>query len=131
MKNDNEKNDDRYRDNFKSLNDVEDIFTISQHTSETFTADLVGTEDTKLEEMEALDLVTDLASLANLLSPATNQHQSTSQSGQSLLTTDLLRLVLDGLFEGGDVPEGAEEQDHHVPLILDRRDVHQQPQRGP
>ena len=73
MKNDNEKNDDRYRDNFKSLNDVEDIFTISQHTSETFTADLVGTEDTKLEEMEALDLVTDLASLANLLSPATNQ----------------------------------------------------------
>ena len=131
MKNDNEKNDDRYRDNFKSLNDVEDIFTISQHTSETFTADLVGTEDTKLEEMEALDLVTDLASLANLLSPATNQHQSTSQSGQSLLTTDLLRLVLDGLFEGGDVPEGAEEEDHHVPLILDRRDVHQQPQRGP
>ena len=131
MKNDNEKNDDRYRDNFKSLNDVEDSFTISQHTSETFTADLVGTEDTKLEEMEALDLVTDLASLANLLSPATNQHQSTSQSGQSLLTTDLLRLVLDGLFEGGDVPEGAEEQDHHVPLILDRRDVHQQPQRGP
>ena len=73
MKNDNEKNDDRYRDNFKSLNDVEDSFTISQHTSETFTADLVGTEDTKLEEMEALDLVTDLASLANLLSPATNQ----------------------------------------------------------
>ena len=131
MKNDNEKNDDRYRDNFKSLNDVEDSFTISQHTSETFTADLVGTEDTKLEEMEALDLVTDLASLANLLSPATNQHQSTSQSGQSLLTTDLLRLVLDGLFEGGDVPEGAEEHDHHVPLILDRRDVHQQPQRGP
>ena len=131
MKNDNEKNDDRYRDNFKSLNDVEDSFTISQHTSETFTADLVGTEDTKLEEMEALDLVTDLASLANLLSPATNQHQSTSQSGQSLLTTDLLRLVLDGLFEGGDVPEGAEEEDHHVPLILDRRDVHQQPQRGP
>ena len=35
------------------------------------TADLVGTEETKLEDIEALDLVTDLASLANLLSPAT------------------------------------------------------------
>ena len=40
-------------------------------TSETFTADLVGTEDTKLEDIECLDLVTDLASRANLLSPAT------------------------------------------------------------
>lgn len=81
MKNDNAKNDDRYIDNFKSLNDVEDSFMISQHTSETFTADLVGTEDTKLEDMEALDLVTDLASLANLLSPATNQDQYISQTG--------------------------------------------------
>ena len=57
-------------------------FKMSQITSETFTADFVGTEDTKLEDMEALDLVTDLASLANLLSPATEISwlESVSQS---------------------------------------------------
>ena len=67
-------------ENFKSLNDVEDLFPISQITSDTFTADFVGTEDTKLEDIEALDLVTDLASLANLLNPATNQQMSKSKT---------------------------------------------------
>ena len=48
-----------------------------------------------------------------------------------LITANILRLVLNGLLEGGDVPEGAEEQDHHVSLILDWGDVHQQPQWSP
>ena len=44
-------------------------------TSDTFTADLVGTEAVKLEDIEALDLVTDLANLANLLRPGLKQRQ--------------------------------------------------------
>ena len=95
------------------------------------TADLVGTEETKLEDIEALDLVTDLASLANLLSPATKIQIASLVHYTALLTTNILGLVLNRLFEGGDVPEGAEEEDHHVSLILDGGDVHQQPERGP
>ena len=105
-----------------------------QNTSETFTADFVGTEETKLEDIEALDLVTDLASLANLLSPATKIQMASllkTWSPPRPFTANILRLVLNGLFEGGDVPEGAEEEDHHVSLILDGGDVHQQPERGP
>ena len=48
-----------------------------------------------------------------------------------VLTANILGLVLNGLFEGGDVSEGAEEQDHHVSLVLDWRDVHQQPEWSP
>ena len=40
-------------------------------TSETLRADLLGTVDTKLADNDALDLVTDLASRANLLRPVT------------------------------------------------------------
>ena len=90
----------------------------------------MGTEETKLEDIEALDLVTDLASLANLLSPATKTRMASFHHKplpRPLITANILRLVLNGLLEGGDVPEGAEEQDHHVPLILDWGDVHQQP----
>ena len=39
-------------------------------TSETLRLDFVGAEGIKVEEKDALDLVTDLASLANLLRPA-------------------------------------------------------------
>ena len=39
-------------------------------TSETLRLDFVGAEAIKVEEKDALDLVTDLASLANLLRPA-------------------------------------------------------------
>ena len=81
-----------------------------------------------------MDLVTDLASLANLLSPATeiqiNSHHQPHSAPQTF-TANILGLVLNGLLEGGDVPEGAEEQDHHVSLILDGGDVHEQPQRSP
>ena len=41
-------------------------------TSDTLTAVLVGTDDIKLEDREAFDLVTDLANLANLLKPSNN-----------------------------------------------------------
>ena len=42
-------------------------------TSETLTAVLVGTDDIKLEDRDAFDLVTDLANLANLLKPSNNK----------------------------------------------------------
>ena len=45
-------------------------------TSETLTAVLVGTDDIKLEDREAFDLVTDLANLANLLKPSNNTSYS-------------------------------------------------------
>ena len=110
-------------------------------TSDTFTADLVGTEAVKLEDIEALDLVTDLANLANLLRPGLKQRQLDTiiriqrrwwsrMCRYATYAPNILGLVLDGLLEGGDVPEGAEEEHHHVPLILDRRNVHQKPQRS-
>ena len=72
------------KDNFKFLNFSFNslVCKMFQITSETFTADFVGTEDeTKLEDIEALDLVTDLASLANLLSPATPTSLASSSMG--------------------------------------------------
>ena len=42
---------------------------LSFFTSETLTADLCGSDELKLEDMEAFDLVTDLARRANLLRP--------------------------------------------------------------
>lgn len=40
-------------------------------------------------------------------------------------------LALQGLLERGDVPKGAQEQHDHVALVLDGRDLEQQPQRRP
>ena len=45
--------------------------------------------------------------------------------GRCLLT---FRLFLDGLLESCDVPEGAEEQDDNVPLVLHRTNLKQEPQ---
>ena len=110
-------------------------------TSDTFTADLVGTEAVKLEDIEALDLVTDLANRANLLRPGLKQRELDTiiriqrqwwsrMCRYATYAPNIFRLVLDGLLEGGDVPEGAEEEHHHVALILDRRNVHQKPERS-
>lgn len=37
------------------------------------------------------------------------------------------RLILDWLLEGGDVAEGAEEEDHFVLLVPDWSDLHKEP----
>ena len=45
--------------------------------------------------------------------------------------TDILWVVLYGLFKRSDVSEGAKEQNNNIPLILDWGNVHQKPKRGP
>lgn len=44
---------------------------------------------------------------------------------QLALTSVVVRL--DGLLEGGDVPEGAQEQHHDVLFVFDGSDVKEQP----
>jgi len=39
-------------------------------------------------------------------------------------------LFLDGLFESSDVPEGAEEEDNNVSLILDWTNLKKKPKRS-
>lgn len=41
------------------------------------------------------------------------------------------RLILDWLLEGGDVAEGAEEEDHFVLLVPDGSDLHKEPHGQP
>ena len=97
---------------------------------------MCGSDELKLEEIEAFDLVTDLASRANLLRPTNRLGGKLAQTSNIFhprLTdaTNVFGVVLYGLFERGDVSEGAQEQHHDVPLILDWRYVHQKPKRGP
>ena len=46
-------------------------------------------------------------------------------------STNVLSVILYGLFKRSDVSEGAKEQHNDVPLIPDWGNVHQKPQRGP
>lgn len=43
------------------------------------------------------------------------------------LAEALLRVLLDGLLQGGDVAKGEQKEHHHVLLVLDGRNLQQQP----
>ena len=84
--------------------------------------------------------MTERASFANLLRPPKIERErrcdkhsfrpiqpgkQTSPQDSDLKLT--LGVLLDGLFERGDVPEGAEEEHDDVALVLDGRDLQEEP----
>jgi len=98
----------------------------------------VGKCEENCDTSTDLLLVTDLANLANLLNPmAETTHRKLDKQACVVLffnqkrkvgkITSFVFVLLDGLLEGGDVPEGEQEEDHQVSLVFDWCYLQEQP----